>query len=195
MKIKTLSTLLALLSASLAVASPVTTDQIVGPVNGLTLYNGQDVITFPTNYNPNGEQALTQNSAVTVYNKTYEQSSNIAKEAFGLYDYTVSGGTIGNYNLGMGLPNKAVITKVWMDVITQPVGSGGSVGLSAASTSDMFNPLVTQNFTVGQWLGKPQGTSSTTVKLSAATGVTLNITGANLSAGKIAVFIDYLISD
>ena len=87
--------LFVLLLASYSFGSPVTTDQIIGPSSGnLTITNGQATFTLPSYQTAvGGEAILTQNNAATLTNKTFDSSSNVAHQSFGVYDFAIAAGS------------------------------------------------------------------------------------------------------
>lgn len=173
-----------------------TVDQIIGPQAGnLTITNGQATFTLPSYQTaPGGEAIITQNNASTLSNKTFDSSSNIAKQAFAVFDFGISGGAVGQYPLAMNLPNKAVIVNSMIDVITAPVG--GTVSVGAVSVADILAASTNPQLLVSsRYLGKPVfGSTSNVIKLAASTGAFLNIGTSPLTAGKFAIELDYFIS-
>lgn len=118
--------------------------------------------------------------------------------AYGVYDFTVNGGAIGTTNIGITLPGKSIIRNVFFDVITQPT-SGGSATISfkAVSTGDLKAALAISSWTVGEITGIPVfGTVSTYIKVSTTTTpvvLSAAIATAALTAGKIGVYVDYVV--
>ena len=122
----------------------------------------------------------------------------------GLYDFDLHTGATGTYVLG-GLPDNAVIIRAWYEVLTDLTGAGSSV---AISTSKAANEIVTatafddaifntgganQGFyegipdipTLGDW----------TTKTTEVSTVNLYISGADLTAGKIRVWWEWVVSE
>lgn len=196
MKKLALSTLLLfVLGLQNAFAAPITVDVISAP-DGLTVQSGQGNYTFPTAKKT--EEISTKTNTITLSNKSFDKTSAVYKQARGVYDFAVSGGaTNANISLGMNIPAKAIIVKGVIDVVTPPTAQSGSptIGISAATGQDIYGDIVVQNLFAGQFLTKQQGATANYVKLSGATNVTLNIKSAALTAGKIVVFLDYLISE
>lgn len=122
----------------------------------------------------------------------------IKKVARGVYDFSVSGGAIGNYNLlpeDQLIPNKAIITQVYIDIITGMTSSGGTgtVRLTLNSAGDLLAAVDADTIS-GIVAGIPVGTAATMVKATADRNIVLAIATAALTAGKIAVFVEYVIS-
>lgn len=117
------------------------------------------------------------------------------------YDVAVSGGTQvtvnlkdANTGLDAKLPSGAVISTVMIDTIT-PFVSGGSatIAIGAVSTTDLKGALAYGSYT-GIVAGVPVGSAATSIKLTADKTVTATIATANVTAGKINVLIEYILS-
>lgn len=123
------------------------------------------------------------------------------------YDFASEGGTSGSHTLkdvdgkNAVLPDNAVIVDCLVDVVTAPtssefpkisLGSGeSSTDLKAASILSAYSGLVAC---------VPVGSAATSIKLTAnrnpvMTVVTTSTTAPALTAGKINVFLQYLLSD
>lgn len=122
------------------------------------------------------------------------------------YSYAVQGGTtvsdinlltnLGNRRSYAKLPDNAIITDVWLDVLTQPVSSGNAtVAVTANSAGDLLASTAKAALPVGFKQGIPMGSTTTFVKLTAERTVTATIGTAPLTAGKVNVYIEYVIGD
>lgn len=119
-----------------------------------------------------------------------------------LYSYAVQGGsTAASVNLkdvdgkDAVLPDNAVITKVIFDVLTAPTSTGSAtIAFGANSTTDLKAATAIASYT-GLVAGIPVGTAGTSVKTTAQRTLTATIGTADLTAGKINVFVEYYISD
>lgn len=123
------------------------------------------------------------------------------------YSYAVQGGTtnsairllrdLSKPTSYATLPDNAVLTNVWVDVLTKPTTLGsGSVNLQAMVPQDLLATVTAANFPGVYAQGIPAGTTTTFVKMSNESTVKLNISGTNgLSAGKLNVYIEYVLSD
>lgn len=117
------------------------------------------------------------------------------------YDFAIQGGAIGTVNLRdpdnalATLPDKAIITQVFIDEVTN-VTSGGSatIALGANTTTDLLGATAIASFT-GVIAGVPTGTAATMVKLTAARTLTATIGTAAITAGKLNVFVQYVVSE
>jgi hypothetical protein len=121
------------------------------------------------------------------------------KVATGNFDVALNGGAIGVYELGVKLPAGAIITRSYYEVLTTFVTAGsdagtialkvGAVDLKAAiAVSDVSNP-----WDAGRKDGAQTGTAANMSKLSADGELTLTIAGQIASAGKLKVFVEYVI--
>lgn len=123
------------------------------------------------------------------------------------YSYAVQGGsTAADVNLLTSLtdkksfavlPNKAIITNVWLDVLTQPVSSGSAtVAVKAVNAGDLLAATAKASLPVALKQGVPNGaTTSTWIKLSAQKTIKATVGTAPLTAGKFNVYIEYVIGD
>ncbi len=123
------------------------------------------------------------------------QTKNCVKA---VWDFAVQGGAVGTLNLKddqgdeIVLPAGAIITGGMIDVLTAMDSAGGTgtialgantgVDLLAAVDADTLSDLVAI---------VPVGTAATAVKLTAASNVKLDIGTEALTAGKIAVYLEY----
>ncbi len=119
-----------------------------------------------------------------------------------VYDFAVLGGAVATINLVDDegnlavIPDNAVIERVVVDVITQPVSSGSAtVAIGANTTTDILGATAKASLPVGLLEGVPVGTVATAVKLTAARNITATIGTAALTAGKINVFVEYYVSE
>ncbi|MFN9974319.1 MAG: hypothetical protein ACK58T_30930 [Phycisphaerae bacterium] len=117
------------------------------------------------------------------------------------YDFAIQGGAIGTVNLRDSdnqlatLPDKAIVLQVYIDEVTN-VTSGGSATIAVGlnTTTDLLGATAIASFT-GIIAGVPTGTAATMVKATAARTITATIGTAAVTAGKLNVFIDYVISE
>ena len=112
------------------------------------------------------------------------------------YDVAVQGGAIGLHGLGAALPAKAVITRSWYQVGTQFVDAGsGTVGVYC---EDAGNILAATDIT-GQSAGSLTDGQSTGTVASMVSGIGSNceitavVAGAAQTAGKLVVFVTYVV--
>lgn len=115
-----------------------------------------------------------------------------------LYDFSVHGGAIGTIDLlpaDQLLPVGAIITRAYIDVITTFVGVNATIGVTVQGAGDEVatNTAVT-SWAAGLLEGISDGTAAKMIKLTADRNVSLAIATAALTAGKAAIFIEYVIS-
>ena len=118
--------------------------------------------------------------------------------AVGTYDVSVQGGGIGNYNLGIRMPAKAIIKKAWFNCPTLPVSTGGTgatIAVNLLTGGDLKTATVARSWTAltdGQLDGT---TVANYLKTTNDTEIVLTIASSTLSAGKIKAFVDYVVSE
>lgn len=119
----------------------------------------------------------------------------------GKYSFAVQGGAIGSVFLlrdlddttsRITIPDNAIIKQVYTDTLTSLSNSSVSIGL--VSTTDL---VATKQATVlsGVEAGTPVNTAATMIKLSADKQPKMTITNVALTAGKINVYIEYVLGD
>ena len=118
------------------------------------------------------------------------------------YDFAVSGGAISTITLkgseGSGtptIPKGAIVTKALFDVVTAPT-SGGSATLAFStgqSAADLKAATAYSSFS-GIVAGIPVETAATAIKMTADRNPTVAIATATVTAGKIYVLIEYIMS-
>lgn len=178
-----------------AIASPITVDVISAP-DGLTIQSGRGAYSMPTAKAT--ESVLTQSNAVDVSGKTFAATSAVFKQVRAYYDFAAQGGasTAGVLSLSQSIPANAIITKSLIDVITAPTSGGpATISLSLKSFGDIMADTAVTAVPSGFSILRQSGSTFVNVfKTSAASTVTMSIRTGALTAGKFAVFIDYMIS-
>ena len=137
--------------------------------------------------------------------------------------YDVSGGdsgAVGAHGLGVYIPDNAVITKVWYDVVTtftDGASDTATLALTIQSAGDAVAAIAISAATNvwdagvhGSVIGFPAIAGSTAtdtaievaalfaasyVKTTAIREITVTVATAALTAGKMRVFVEYFISD
>lgn len=111
------------------------------------------------------------------------------------YDFSVDGGD--SVSLPETLPEDAVITRSYIEVLTQPVtaGTGSSVVITTESSGDVYAETAATSLTTGFKAGVSDGTVSNFKKMTASRPVTIGVIGDDLSAGKIKVYLEYFMSE
>lgn len=120
------------------------------------------------------------------------------------YDFSVLGGAVSTLSLRdpddltktVTLPNKAVITTAYIDVITAmaSAGGGGTIALSANSAGDL-KAAVDADTLSGIVACIPVGSAATSIKLTAERTLTVAIATEALTAGKFILFVEYFVSE
>lgn len=120
-----------------------------------------------------------------------------------VYDFAVDGGAVSTIKLRDALtaevadklPSGAIITQVYADVKTACASAGGTgtIALTANSAGDLL-AAVDADTKSGIFAGIPIGTAGTMVKLTADRQISLAIATEALTAGKLYIFVEYVIS-
>jgi hypothetical protein len=106
-----------------------------------------------------------------------------------------SGGAAGDHKVGILLQNKSIVRKVWYDVVTAPVGVGSTIAFKMNNAGDLKTATATASWT-SRVDGALDGAVANFLKCSTAAGCNLVATVASAySAGKIKVFVDYVVSE
>ncbi len=99
------------------------------------------------------------------------------------------------------LPNKAIITNVWINSLTNPASANASatLALQASAAGDLVSARVLSGYSTFVQ-GAPSGATTTYIKLSAEKTIKAVVgpisTGSHaLNAGKFNVYIEYVIGD
>lgn len=143
----------------------------------------------------------------------------VPKVAVACYD--VSGGdsgATGAHGLGVYIPDNAVITRAWVDVVTTFVSAGsdaGTIALSIQSANDLIAAIAISDAT-NPWDAGLHGTKvdsfaldgnaltqvamaaarvATMIKTTDVREITATVATQALSAGKMNVYVEYHISD
>lgn len=126
------------------------------------------------------------------------KTKNVLKAQF---DFSVLGGAQGSVTLkdedgaDATLPSGAIITRVWIDSITDPTSGGAAtVALSSEGAADLLAATAIAGIT-GIIEGLPDGTAAQMIKLTAAREIVAVIATADLTAGKFNVFIEFVLSE
>ena len=118
----------------------------------------------------------------------------------GVWDFDVDGGTQKAYALSI-IPDNATITRAWYETITDPTSGGGSSMYFGISTNDTTGIIANTAFDDAVW--NPgyhdticDGTAANfTTKSTAIRNVQFVIANADLTAGKIYFYWEYIVSE
>ena len=101
----------------------------------------------------------------------------------------------------LNLPASFIISKVIVDVVTAPVGSGASIAISSGQNAgDLLAATAITSLTVGLYDGIPTTAAITNIKIPSTqaqpgSSAYITVTGAALTAGLINVHIIGFLSD
>lgn len=105
------------------------------------------------------------------------------------YDFAVNGGAIGTIELPGEIPDNAIITKCIVDVHTAPTSGGSAtVALGLNTTTDLLAATAIASVT-GVVIAKD---TAAAFKLTADRKVQVTIAVAALTAGKMAIVVEWV---
>lgn len=123
------------------------------------------------------------------------------------YDFSKQGGAISTINMLRAatpgssgapsgtLPKNAIVMGCYIDVLTTPTGAGASIAIGTGqATNDIKTATAVASYS-GIVACSPTGSAATSIKLTADRIPTVTISGGVVTAGKINVHIQYLLSD
>lgn len=148
------------------------------------------------------------------------EGQQVRELAVATYDVAVDGGAIGAHGLGVFIPDNAIITNAWIDVVTTFTDGdtdAATIALHLQSAGDLVAAIAISNAT-NVWDAGIRGTlvnnpnlgadaahdtalevialyAATKLKLTAEREVTATVATAALTAGKMNIFIEYVISE
>lgn len=96
------------------------------------------------------------------------------------------------------LPAKAIITNVFLNILTKPTGvSGATIRINSEAAGDLFSATAVTALGGAFYQATPNGGSTTTyVKTTASRNVTMTVGSQSaLTAGKFDVIIEYVLGD
>lgn len=142
-------------------------------------------------------KALTENGA-----KIADSAAGrlIQKVARVVYDYNEHGGAIGDIDLGVSLPAKAIVTRAYYDVITTLTSAtdAATIALKLASANDVKSAVAISNgsnhWDAGLHDAIQSGAASAMLKLSAEKSLIMSIAVEAVTAGKMVIFLEYAVS-
>lgn len=116
-----------------------------------------------------------------------------------VYDFAVHGGAIGEIELTR-IPDNAVITRGWYEILTTFTGAGSSVSFGVAVEDitglQIASSLGGANMTLGYHDFIPDGLATNfTTKTTAERAVHIRVTTAALTAGKARIWFEYIWSE
>jgi hypothetical protein len=163
------------------------------------------VASTPVNVVPDAafEYSINRQMGALAYKYSLGKVIRQGHAAVGVFDVAQQGygvaATSTSYDTGIHLPNKAIIRRVLFDVVTAPVLTLGSVQIGFTSNAALDLKALTA---LGTWTGEvdgiPAGATANNIKLTAARTIYAVISSSSvgtLTAGKIKVFVDYVVSE
>lgn len=126
------------------------------------------------------------------------------------WDYSVAGGASGSISLrdadgkAAVLPDNAIVTNCIIDVVTAPTSGsspGPTIALSTGESAGDLKAAAARSTYTGLMACIPVGSAATSIKLTAARTPVIVLTTAStttthsLTAGKINVFLQYLLGE
>ncbi len=125
--------------------------------------------------------------------------------AVDVYDFAVHGGAVGTITLPLEIPDNAIITEAYADVITDPTSDGSAtVALGLNTNADLLAATAIASVTgvvslLPSYTAALDGNAaaggveaSSPVKLTADRKLKMTIATAALTAGKIAVYVKWV---
>ncbi len=129
---------------------------------------------------------------------------NAKRTARATYDFAVDGGEIGSIGLGVSLPDNAIVTRSWYEVLTTFTSSTDAATVAISIPTDDVAGIVAATaisaegniWDAGKHEGIQLGTAaSMSEKTTAARELTLTIGTEALTAGKLILYCDYVVSE
>lgn len=120
-----------------------------------------------------------------------------------VYDFSVGGGDVGDIELkdmdgkSVVLPDNAIVTHAFAHILTTCTSGGAAtVAVKSEGAGDIMAATAVASLTAGAFIdGVPANTAATVKLMSADRTVKATIAVAALTAGKLNVFITYVLSD
>lgn len=139
--------------------------------------------------------ALEAQNSTTAYTADGLLSLRVARAT---YDVSADGGGIGAHGLGVYLPANALLKQAYFYVKTQFVSaSNGTVALSCEDANNIYSATNITGQAGGTiTAGVPLGTVATmTSAIAASCELTATVASASYTAGKLNLFLEYLVRD
>jgi hypothetical protein len=110
------------------------------------------------------------------------------------YDFSKYTGAVGTYNLGVSLPANAIILHSFVYSITQPTTSAsGTLALKCQNTGDILATTAAASFGAAGASIEGAATGTTYKYTTAACNLQAVIATGALTAGKVAVYVEYAV--
>lgn len=130
-----------------------------------------------------------------LYREEHVTTSSAYGTLIAHYDFAVDGGA--TCTLSQEIPDNAVVTYAVMEVITEfdSAADGASIALGFEATNDVLTATAEASYSVGFHDLIQDGTAAHFIKIDGAKGLTLTITGENLTSGKAYFLINYGVTE
>lgn len=122
-----------------------------------------------------------------------------------VWDYSVSGGAansditlLDTERKAVKLPTGAIITNCLIDVVTQPTSSttSGKIAFSSKAVADLKASTAIASYTTSSRIACiPDGTVGAMIKLASEGTIKIRTGSEALTAGKINVWVEYVLSE
>jgi hypothetical protein len=112
------------------------------------------------------------------------------------YDVSVDGGEVGAHALGVSLPANSIITRSWFYTVTQFTdGGSGTVALSCEDAGNIYAAADITGNSAGAFVTGVQDDAigNFTGSIAASCEVTATVATAEQTAGKLILFIRYVV--
>lgn len=117
----------------------------------------------------------------------------VATAIFDVAAQTGGEAAVADYPLGVIIPDNAIITLAYGDIITAFVSTSndGTIALKAQSSADLLAAVDADTLS-GLIALIPVGTAATMIKMTAARELTLSVAVHKMTAGKAVFFVEYV---
>lgn len=139
--------------------------------------------------------ALESQNSTTSYTADGLLSLRVARVT---YDVSADGGGIGAHGLGVSLPANALLKQAYFYVKTQFVSaSNGTVALSCEDANNIYSATNITGQSAGAiTAGVQTGTAANmSSAIASACEITATVASASYTAGKLNLFLEYLVRD
>lgn len=138
----------------------------------------------------------------TTYIELAPSPGGVAQIQLGIFDFAVQGGVIGAYAISPVIPAKALIKRVDYEVITTFTSAtdGATIALKIEGANDIKTAIAISNGANPWDAGVPlvtsiTGATATWVKTTVERQVTLTSAVEALTAGRLRVYVEYVMSE
>lgn len=142
-----------------------------------------------------------QGNKGNTYKLGYQLVSNKVQTVKCKYDFATQGGAVATYTLkgvdgaSCVIPDNAIVLDSHVDVLTAAVGTGAYVSLSTGKTAADIKVLTAAASITGLLRGIPDGAAANMIKMTADVNPKLAIASAALTAGKLNLYIHFVMGD